>query len=118
MSIREERKAVLFELYRMDLLKDFTLSGDFNSPYQKRFFERYFANRIEIDEKLSEALIDWSLETLGKIDLACLRLGVCEILYMEDIPNAVSINEAVEYAKEYGEDNSYRFVNGVLKRFI
>lgn len=118
MSIREERKAVLFELYRMDLLKDFTLSGAFDSPYQKKFFSRYFEHRSEIDKKLSETLIDWSLETLGKIDLACLRLGMCEILYMEDIPNAVSINEAVEYAKEYGEDNSYRFVNGVLKRFI
>lgn len=118
MSIKEQRKAVLFELYRMDLLKDFHLSGDFNTSYQKKFFEMFFLHRFEIDTKLSEVLIDWSIETLGKIDLACLRLGICEILYMEDIPKPVSINEVVEYAKEYGEENSHRFVNGVLKKVI
>lgn len=118
MKIREERKAVLFELYRMDLVKEFELSGAFESKYQKRFFEQYFAHREEIDSRLKEVLKDWTIETLGKIDLACLRLGICEILYLEDIPSAVSINEAVSYAKEYGEENSYRFVNGILKSFI
>ena len=118
MSIREERKAVLFELYRMDLVKEFTLSAAFDTKYQKRFFKTYFLHQEEIDEKLTEVLKDWSIETLGKIDLACLRLGICEILYLEDIPSAVSINEVVNIAKEYGEENSYRFVNGILKSFV
>lgn len=118
MSIREERKAVFLELYRMDLVKEFTLCGSFDTKYQKKFFESYFLHKEEIDQKLTEVLKDWSIETLGKIDLACLRLGICEMLYLEDIPNAVSINEVVNIAKEYGEDNSYRFVNGILKSFV
>ena len=58
MSIREERKAVLFELYRMDLVKEFELSHEFDTKYQKKFFEQYFLHREEIDSRLKEVLKD------------------------------------------------------------
>ncbi|MBR0374844.1 MAG: transcription antitermination factor NusB [Mogibacterium sp.] len=68
----------------------------------------------EIDHILADNLDGWVVNRLPKADLAILRLSICEMLYMEDIPTAVSINEAVELAKKYGEDKSYAFINSVL----
>jgi N utilization substance protein B len=52
------------------------------------------------------------------VDLAVMRLSIAEIKYMEEIPNSVSINEAVELAKKYGSGDSGKFVNGVLGRIV
>ena len=68
----------------------------------------------EIDQKISEKAEGWSLQRLSKSDLAVLRLATYEILFDEEVPDGVAINEAVELAKSYGGDKSYRFVNGVL----
>ena len=54
---------------------------------------------------------------MGKVDLTILRLGIYEILYDEEIPTGVAINEAVELAKKFGQDTSPAFVNGVLAKF-
>ncbi|MGK7953826.1 MAG: transcription antitermination factor NusB [Crocosphaera sp.] len=72
--------------------------------------------RKEIDEQLETVLKDWQLRRLAKIDQDILRLAVAEILFI-DIPEKVAINEAVELAKRYSDDDGYRFVNGVLRRF-
>lgn len=80
----------------------------------KERFERICTHLAEIDEKISEKARGWRLERLAKADLAILRIAVFELLYDEDVPNPVAINEAVELAKQYGEEKSGRFVNGVL----
>ena len=67
-----------------------------------------------IDEKISEASKGWKLNRIAKAELAILRLAVYEALYDDDIPVPVAINEAVELAKDYGQDEGYSFVNGVL----
>ncbi|ACB50973.1 transcription termination factor, N utilization substance protein B [Crocosphaera subtropica ATCC 51142] len=72
--------------------------------------------RKEIDEQLEAVLKDWQLKRLAKIDQDILRLAVAEILFL-DVPEKVSINEAVELAKRYSDDDGYRFINGVLRRF-
>jgi N utilization substance protein B len=68
----------------------------------------------EIDEAISEHLHKWRKERLSRVALSIIRLSVYEILYSEDIPVSVSINEAVELAKKYGGDDDPSFVNGVL----
>ncbi|MDY3729114.1 MAG: transcription antitermination factor NusB [Candidatus Choladocola sp.] len=68
----------------------------------------------EIDEKINQVAKGWKTERMGKADLAILRLGVYEMLYDEDVPVKVAINEAVELAKKYGGDESPAFVNGIL----
>ena len=68
----------------------------------------------EIDEAISEHLHKWRKERLSRVALSIIRLSVYEILYGEDIPVSVSINEAVELAKKYGGDDDPSFVNGVL----
>lgn len=68
----------------------------------------------EIDEKIDELSVSWKKNRLGKVELTILRLAIYEILFDEEIPAGVAINEAVELAKKYGGDESPSFVNGVL----
>ncbi|MEA5511543.1 transcription antitermination factor NusB [Crocosphaera sp. UHCC 0190] len=72
--------------------------------------------RKEIDEQIEAVLQDWQLRRLAKIDQDILRLAVAEMLFLE-VPQKVAINEAVELAKRYSDDDGYRFINGVLRRF-
>ncbi|MGE5474618.1 MAG: transcription antitermination factor NusB [Ignavibacteriales bacterium] len=72
----------------------------------------------EIDKIVAKYLKGWKLGRLSKTDLSILRLAVYEILYREDIPKNVSINEAVELAKTYGSEESAAFINGVLGQVV
>ena len=73
-------------------------------------------HQSEIDGDLSEISEHWAVSRMPLVDRNILRLAVYEILYVDDIPDSVSINEAVEMAKMYGGDDSSKFVNGVLGR--
>ena len=68
----------------------------------------------ELDSKIEASAPAWPVDKLNKVDLAILRLAVYELLYESTIPQKVVIDEAVELAKEFGSENSYGFVNGVL----
>lgn len=68
----------------------------------------------DVDAAIQEHLEHWKIERLARVDLAILRLSAYSLLYQRDIPASVTIDEAVDLAKEYGSDESYRFVNGVL----
>lgn len=75
-------------------------------------------NKTQIIEKISSNLkADWNLERLSKVNLSLLKLSIYEILYKK-IPFKVAINEAIELAKKYGEDNSASFINGVLASIV
>jgi N utilization substance protein B len=71
-------------------------------------------NLTEIDEQIKTQLEHWDFSRLNKVDQALLRIGVYSLLFQKDIPASVTIDEAVDISKEYGTDESYRFVNGVL----
>ncbi len=71
-------------------------------------------NLSRIDELITQNASGWSFDRLSSVDLAIMRLALFEILYKDDIPTSVSINEAVELAKVYGEDDSPAFINGIL----
>ncbi len=77
-------------------------------------FQSVLEHLQEIDRIIEEKAKGWTLSRLAKTDLSVLRLAVFEILYDEDVPNGVAINEAVELAKKYGGEKSSGFVNGVL----
>lgn len=70
-----------------------------------------------IDAQINEKASGWTTERMGKVELTILRLAVFEILYDETVPASVAINEAVELAKKFGQDESPAFVNGVLAKF-
>ena len=71
-------------------------------------------NRDEIDEQITTFAKDWSLARMPAVDRAILRMGVWEILFNDEVPTGVAIDEAVELAKEFSTDDSGAFVHGVL----
>ena len=75
-------------------------------------------NEASIDEKIKSHLKDWSFERISKVDIAILRLAIYEIVYRQDIPCKVSVNEAVELAKIFSEDSSPAFINGILAEIL
>ena len=72
----------------------------------------------DIDTTLNEKVKGWDTARMGKVDLTILRLAVYEIMFDEDIPTGVAINEAVELAKKFGQDSSPSFINGVLAKIV
>ena len=70
----------------------------------------------EIDKTISENMSNWKLNRLVSVDRNIMRIAVFELLFEEDIPEKVSINEAIEIAKNYGSADSGKFVNGVLDK--
>lgn len=87
------------------------------SSYALRLIEGAEAHRVEIDALLAQTSENWSVARMPVVDRCILRLAVFEMCYVDEVPVSVSINEAVELAKGFGgEDESPRFVNGVLGR--
>ena len=84
--------------------------------YAVELVEGVAAHRPRIDEILASYAEGWTLERMPAVDRAILRLGVYELLWRDDIPDPVAIDEAVELAKSLSTDESPRFVNGVLGR--
>lgn len=75
-------------------------------------------NKGEIDKAIEKNLSSWKIDRISKVDLAILRLCVYEILYKKDIPNKVSVNEAINLSKKYSGAKSPSFINGVLGKFF
>jgi transcription antitermination factor NusB len=73
-------------------------------------------NQAEIDEEIRAVARNWNLERLASIDRNVVRIGVYELLFRDDIPPQVTINEAIELAKRYSTEKSGAFVNGILDR--
>lgn len=72
-------------------------------------------NKDELDEKIKNHLRKgWRIERLSKMDLIILRIGLFEMLYVEDVPNKVALNEAIELTKTFSDEQSRKFVNGIL----
>jgi len=122
---RKARERVLQILFEMDITKkeandvintlveNFPMDDKELSFIKERVIGTY-GNLSEIDKTITKYLKEWSLSRLGYVDRAILRMTTFEILFEEDIPVNVSINEAVEIAKKYAAAESSKFINGVL----
>ncbi|MBO5055158.1 MAG: transcription antitermination factor NusB [Lachnospiraceae bacterium] len=131
MSRRELRELIFKLLFRiefnsreeMDKQTEFFFEEEENqadaadTAYITDKFSRIVERLETIDSTLNEKVKGWDTGRMGKVDLTILRLAVYEILFDEEIPTGVAINEAVELAKKYGQDSSPSFVNGVLAKF-
>ena len=84
--------------------------------YAREIVDGVIDNQDAIDEQITTFARDWSLARMPAVDRAVLRIGVWEILYNDDVPVAVAIDEAVELVKEFSTDESGPFVHGVLAR--
>jgi N utilization substance protein B len=100
-----------------DILNDFfrwRKIGEQNRELTEKLVLELEEHLAEVDEAISGYLKNWSPERLARLDRIILRLGVTELLYLNDIPPSVTINEYVELARLFGTDESPRFVNAVL----
>lgn len=88
-----------------------------NAEYIKEKLFQILARLPELDQMLRDNVDHWDVSRMGKVDLTVMRLAIYEMKFDDDIPEGVAINEAVELAKKFGQDNSKAFVNGVLSKF-
>lgn len=125
------REVTFLILFRLDFyeqadmegqIKDFFDGEDEFTEEEKDFVGNKVlliaALREEIDNKLNEISVGWKVKRMARVDLTILRLAYYEIKYDKDVPVPTAINEAVELAKAYGEDNSPSFVNGILAKVV
>ena len=122
------RECVLQILYTMDVsgIKADEALSEFWDEHPSFIEEiREFAEELvkgvrkdieKIDKIISEHATNWTLKRMAVVDRNILRLAAYELLFRSDIPPKVSINEAVDIAKKYGDANSGKFVNGILDR--
>ncbi|MBP9854104.1 MAG: transcription antitermination factor NusB [Candidatus Omnitrophica bacterium] len=122
------REEALKILYQAEITRrTITSANDYYWADKERFDQTVhnFSDRIVlgvethiavIDEKISQYATNWQLKRMAIIDRNIMRMGVFELLYTQDIPPKVSINEAVELAKKYGDVESSKFVNGILDK--
>ncbi len=129
MTRREKRVAVFQILYMMDFyesdlasdqIENFLLDQEFSDDEKSEIKDE--ANGVlaalpEIDEMISEKTEGWKISRIPKVDLSIIRLSIYEFKYGK-LDTGIAINEAVEIAKEYGDENSGSFVNGVLARMV
>ncbi len=88
--------------------------NDEDSAFARMLIAGSIENIGTVDEKIKAHLKNWSFERLNKVTLAILRMSVYSLLYTKDITSSIVIDEAVDIAKNYGPDDSYKFVNAVL----
>jgi len=126
---REAREAALKALFAVDLgkiplervLAEVLAEWPLPPPYEA--FARELAagtlrHRAEADEIIEQLAVDWTVERMAAVDRNILRLAIYEILHRPDIPDSVAVNEAVELAKKYGEEESPKFINGILGELV
>lgn len=125
---RKARELMLKALYQYDIgirdkLED-CLNDVFNvhkineeiREYAIRLKNNIEPNYEKINEIIEKYSKNWRLNRMAVIDRNILRIAIAEMMYMPDIPEKVSINEAVEIAKQYSTEDSYAFINGILHR--
>jgi N utilization substance protein B len=93
--------------------------NNFEAPENVREFSTYLikgthSQLLEIDDLIKSCSENWSLDRMSKVDKNILRLAVFELVYCDDIPPKVTINEAIDLGKYYGSENSGSFINGIL----
>ncbi len=88
--------------------------GDEGLAFSRIIVQGTLDHLEEIDEIISKHLVNWDFSRLNKVDVAILRISVYSLLYQKDIHPSITIDEAIDISQEFGTDDSFRFINGVL----
>lgn len=125
----EARELFMQLLFQMEVQNDYSrdmkekfVQEHMKDSNQLEYFNQIFEAAVEnlpaIDQKLEACSENWKISRMAKVDLAILRLSAAEILYLDDVPDSASINEAVDMAKKFGGDDSGKFINGILGKVV
>ncbi|NMB08312.1 MAG: transcription antitermination factor NusB [Tissierellia bacterium] len=129
MGRKYARESAMKLLYQMEINSDFTENAmkiffdnfTFNDGeilYIEKTIETIIENLDIIDEHIQNNIEGWDIHRLARVDLSILRIAIYELLYRDDIPVQVSINEAIEISKKYSTEDSSKFINGILGGFV
>ncbi len=129
MSRRQIREHIFKMLFRVEFntsedmpeqvrlyMEDLPEISEKDAGHIQKKYDAIIARLPEIDQIIEDKAESWNISRMGKVDLTIIRLAVYEIKYDDTIPVSVAINEAVEIAKRFGQDESPSFVNGVLAK--
>jgi len=105
------------EQIRMFFEDDETVYTEKDADYITAKYEKVVEKMPELDAQLNEKAEGWDIKRIGKVELTVMRLALYEMQHDDDVPVSVAINEAVELAKKFGQDNSGSFVNAILAKF-
>lgn len=132
MSRRELREQIFKLLFRIEFNSEEEMKTQcelfFEDPerafdeedtkYIQEKYDSIYSKLNEIDGLIDSKAKGWSSDRMGKVELTIIRLAVFEIMFDDDVPSKVAINEAVELAKKFGQDKSSGFINAVLAKFV
>ncbi|EPE60964.1 transcription antitermination factor NusB [Exiguobacterium sp. S17] len=125
MKRHEAREKAIQTLFQIEVSKlevdeaiEFALDGMETDPFYEQLVVETLEKKDEIDVLLIENLKNWRLDRLGNVERTILRMATYELLYVETIPDKVTINEAVELAKSFADEEAAKLVNGVLGNII
>ena len=109
----QEQEQFFFDNFALEEQEIKEADAAYISEKSRKIIERL----EEIDEMINKQAKGWTTDRMGKVELAVLRVAVYEIEFDEDVPTGVAINEAVELAKKFGQEESSGFINGILAKF-
>lgn len=125
MNRKLTREEVMKLFYEMDMNDDFSIERSerylnnienmkIDTTYFRHTSLSFVENLKSIDNLINQYSSDWKINRIAKIDIAIMRLAITEMLYDDEIPISVSINEAIELCKKYSNEDSHKFINGIL----
>lgn len=101
-----------------ELVKEELGGEDFDQDLAEAIIEGVIENIETVDQIIEATAPEWPLEQIARVDLICLRIAVFELYIAQEVPHKVAIDEAIELAKEFGSEQSGKFVNGVLGTIV
>jgi N utilization substance protein B len=113
MEMHSNFESASYQFYMADNILD---EKELN--FAKLVVNAFSENKETVDEAIKTYLKGWTIDRISKVDLSIIRVAVTEILYIEELSTAISINEAVNLTKKYSDEESASFVNGVLGEFV
>jgi len=96
----------------IEILSEVTDGAD--KIFAQELTRKVLSNTKDLDDRITKRVTNWEMNRIALIDKILLRMGICELLFFSDIPPKVSINEAIEIAKDYSTAGSAKFINGIL----
>lgn len=129
MTRTEARELLMQLLFQMEIQQDYSdkikqkyleehFPGGGQTSFAKELLQAVTEHLSQIDETINRYSAKWDTNRMAKVDLAITRLALGELLYMDQIPDPVAINEAVDMAKKYSADESRKFINGILGQIV
>ena len=130
MSRIKTRELVMIELYQMDIHNDYNFYPSIEKKialkihdgreikYAMNIFKNFTDNKEKIDSLIIEYSENWTIDRIAKVDLAIIRLSITEIFFSKSVPESISVNEAINLSKKFSDEDSYKFINGLLGKII